>query len=242
MQHRLYHELVSWYALVDPPDDHRDEGLAFRAAFERVVTPAPVTLLELGSGAGHTALHMKHHFTCTLVDPSEAMLTRSRDLNPECRHVQGDMRSVQLDEQFDAVLIHDAIMYMVNEQELRAALTTAFQHTRPGGALIVAPDCTRDTFHEGSTLEHGAQGERSVQLMMYDWLPEPDGDAFVTEFVLLLRDGKNVSTVHESHLQGLFTQARWFELLAEVGYQVELLERPIGEGESDEIFLCIRPQ
>jgi hypothetical protein len=37
------------------------------------------------------------------------MLELSRALNPECRHLQGDMRSLRLEERFEAVLIFDAI-------------------------------------------------------------------------------------------------------------------------------------
>jgi hypothetical protein len=39
----------------------------------------------------------------TLVDLSEEMLVVSRQLNPECQHHQGDMRTVRLGRTFDAV-------------------------------------------------------------------------------------------------------------------------------------------
>src|SRR5581483_227708 len=129
MEPLLYGELVSWYRLVDPPRDHLDEAIVFRQAFERVVTPRPETLLELGSGAGHNALHLKEHFRCTLSDVSEPMLGLSRELNPTCEHVLGDMRTLRLNRTFDAVLVHDAIAYMTTRDDLRAALTTAFLHT-----------------------------------------------------------------------------------------------------------------
>src|SRR5262245_15324138 len=38
-------------------------------------------------------------------------------LNPECEHIVGDMRSMQLDRTFDVVFIHDAIAYMTNESD-----------------------------------------------------------------------------------------------------------------------------
>lgn len=241
MQHLLYGELVGWYPLVDPPADHKEEGDVFSAAFEREVSPAPETLLELGAGAGHTALHMKGRFRCTLVDPSAEMSTASERLNPECEHVLGDMRTVRLGREFDAVLIHDAIMYMVNETDLRAAVQTAFLHTRPGGALIIAPDCTRDTFVEGAEIEHAAEGSRAVQLMMWDWDPDPSDDSFITEYALLMRDGRNVTAAHESHVQGLFSLGRWLHILADTGYEVQMLARPLGDGTSDQVFLCQRP-
>jgi hypothetical protein len=37
----LYRELVPWYDLIDPVDDHADEGALYGAAFERAVSPRP---------------------------------------------------------------------------------------------------------------------------------------------------------------------------------------------------------
>lgn len=125
----LYHELVPWYHLVDPPEDHREEVLCFQEAFERVVSPRPETLLELGSGAGNNALHLARRFTCTLTDLSEDMLSLSREQNPGCEHILADMRTLRLGRMFDVVLVHDAIMYMLTEEELSAAVETAFVHT-----------------------------------------------------------------------------------------------------------------
>ena len=48
----------------------------------------------------------------TLVDLSAEMLEVSRQLNPECEHIQGDMRTIRLGRQYDAVLVHDAVDYV----------------------------------------------------------------------------------------------------------------------------------
>src|SRR5690242_12917954 len=117
---RLYRDrdFTRWYRLLDPPEDHREEADAFEAAFERVVSPRPETLLELGSGAGHNAFHLKRRFRCTLTDLSEEMLALSRVLNAECEHVAGDMRTLDLGRTFDVVLVHDAVAYMTTEADL----------------------------------------------------------------------------------------------------------------------------
>jgi hypothetical protein len=88
-----------------------------------------------------------------LSDLLREMSALSRALNPECEHVIGDMRTLRLGRRFDAVLIHDAIMYLATREDVRAALETAFVHTRAGGALIVAPDCLRDACEESTEKE-----------------------------------------------------------------------------------------
>ena len=50
------------------------------------------------------------------------------------------MRSIRLGRTFKAVLIHDAISYMLTEGDLGDAFGTARAHLEPGGVLIVAPD------------------------------------------------------------------------------------------------------
>lgn len=53
-------------------------------------------------------------------DLSAPMLELSRATNPECKHLQSDMRTLDLECQFDAVLIHDAYVYMTSETDLQA--------------------------------------------------------------------------------------------------------------------------
>ncbi len=114
-------------------------------------------VLKLGSGDGNNASHMKHAFAMTLVEPADGMHHISRALNPECEHVPGDMRTVRLGRAFDAIFVHEAVMYMTTEDDLRAALTTVAIHLAPGGVALVAPDATTETFREAT--EHGGGDE-----------------------------------------------------------------------------------
>ncbi len=69
------------------------------------------------------------------------------------------MRTVRIGRAFDAVFIHDAVMYMSSERELRAALATVAAHLAPGGVALVAPDATAETFREAT--EHGSGEART---------------------------------------------------------------------------------
>ena len=92
-----------------------------------------VKILELGSGGGHNASHLKAHYELTLVDIAPEMLDVSRALNPECEHLEGDMTSVRLESLFDGVFVHDAVGYLTREADLAAAMETAAAHCRWGG-------------------------------------------------------------------------------------------------------------
>lgn len=241
----LYDTLVPWYRLLDPAADHRDEAEVFTAAFERVVAPRPETLLELGAGAGHNAFHLKRRFRCTLTDVSAPMQGLSRELNPTCEHLLGDMRTLRLGRSFDAVLVHDAVMYMTSVDDLRAAITTAFVHTRPGGAALFAPDCVRETFKESSQLhgesEDGKLPGRSLRCLEWTWDPDPTDDTYTVDYAFLLRDGTTLEAVHDRHVEGVFSRATWLELFTSTGFRPEVIERPIGDDAFDQVFLAQRP-
>lgn len=240
----LYGDLASWFHLLTPPSDYADEAAYYRRALVGAAGRVD-TLLELGSGGGNNASHLKAHFRCTLTDLSHAMLEQSRRINPECEHLPGDMRTLRLGRTFDAVLVHDAVMYLTTEEDLRRAMETAFVHVRRGGAALFAADCTRETF--GPHTDHGggdAEG-RALRYLEWTWDPDPADTTFVVDLAYLLReDGREMRVVHDRHVMGLFPRATWSRLLAETGF----VERPApcasdeGDvGDMGEIFLAVRP-
>jgi len=233
--------LVDWYRLIDPVKDHEEEAAVYREALERAATPRPETLLELGAGAGNNAFFMKRRFRSTLTDTSEAMLGLSRQMNPDCEHVLGDMRTLRLGRTFDVVFVHDAVMYITTEADLEAVAQTAFLHVRPGGGALFAPDFVRETFRERNELHRNDDGARALSCLEWTWDPDPGDTTFLTELAFLLRDGTEMRAIHDRHVEGLFPRARWLALLEGAGFHVESVPRPFEDDMTDDIFLCRRP-
>lgn len=180
----------------------------------------PATILELGSGGGNNARYLKDHARMTLVDLAPGMLEVSRRLNPEAEHVEGDMRSVRLERTFDAVVIHDAIMYLLTEDDLTAALATAHAHLKPGGAVIVLPDCVSETY-KPNTESGGEDGDDGRSMRYLIWCQErlPGADAFHEDFLMLLRNADgSVEAVHDRHTFGVFARTTWMEAFQRAGF------------------------
>ena len=240
---RLYSELTSWYRLVDPLADHADEAASYLDGFERVLGNGAGTLLELGAGAGHNAFFLKQRYACTLTDLSPAMQSLSREINPECEHVVADMRSARLERTFDAVFVHDAVMYLTTEADLAAAVRTAFVHTAAGGAAIFAPDFVREAWREMTELIEGHEENegRSLRCLAWTWDPDPSDTAYVVDYAYLLREKGEVRAIHDRHVEGIFGRDVWVRLLSQAGYVVETIARPFDDDVTDEIFLCRKP-
>jgi SAM-dependent methyltransferase len=219
---RMYADLAVWWPLRSPPAAYAEEAADLIPALQAAPDRPPSTLLELGSGGGSLASQLKAHFTLTLTDPAPAMLEVSRTVNPECEHVVGDMRTLDLGRTFDVVLIHDAVMYMTTPDEVRAALATAARHCRRGGGIAVLPDCVTETFEsDANTGGYDAPDGRGLRYLEWSWDPDPADTTFevVYAFVMRYPDGR-VEATHEVHRNGLFPRAEWHRWLREAGFTV----------------------
>ena len=217
---RLYRDLARWWPLFSPPRHYTEEAMDILPTMVSATQTPPRTLLELGAGAGSLAWHLKPHFELTLTDLSPQMLEQSRRINPECEHIAGDMRTLDLHREFDLVLIHDAIMYLTDADSVRAAIATAYRHCRRGGAAIVIPDHVKETYtpstEEGG--EDGADGA-AARYLMWSWDPDPADNTFETAFAFIFRDADGtLHFEHEVHRCGLFARDAWLGWFREAGF------------------------
>ncbi|MBD3165679.1 methyltransferase domain-containing protein [bacterium] len=245
MPQLIYTRYAAWYRLLDPLEDHREEGASFARMLHEGVSGEAKTLLELGSGAGNCAHYMKPFFDrVTLTDLSPAMLELSRQINPECEHLQGDMRTLRLERRFDAVIAQDAVTYMSTEKDLRDVAQTIFEHLRPGGAALVSPDCTRESRGEAS--EYHSRDDGAYSLRGVEWMhdPDPDDTVYTVDYALLLRHKGKVEMVHDRHLEGLFSLEDWTRTFTDAGFRVwwerHIEAEEIGPPFSPVVMLCRR--
>jgi len=234
---KLYDSLAEWWPLLSAPTDYEEEAAVYGGYLEDAGDAPARTLLELGSGGGSNASYLKQRFAMTLVDLSAGMLAHSEALNPECEHLQGDMRTVRLDRRFDRVFVHDA-------EDLRKAVETAFVHCRPGGGALFAPDCVRETF-SAETDSGGHDGaERSLRYLEWTWDPDPADSTYTVDYVYVLREADgSVRVEHDRHVEGLFSRAEWLQVLSEVGFAARAV--PFVHSEIPEpldLFVGVKPR
>lgn len=244
MNQLLYTELADWWPVMSDPSHYDEEAAIFRAAIEDTSGVPVRTVLELGCGGGNNASHLKKHWELTLVDLSPGMLEVSRELNPECEHLEGDMRTVRLGRQFDAVFVHDAIVYMTTEQDLLATLTTAFAHTRPGGAALFVPDYTVESFAPFTSNGGHDHGDRSMRYLEWAYDPDPSDSTYTMAFAYMLRErGKPLRSEFEEHVMGMFPRRTWLRLIKRAGFLATTLPYDHSSFEpslNSELFLGIR--
>lgn len=234
---RLYGDLAAWFPLITAPAEYGEEARIYAGVILQAA-PGARTLLELGSGGGNNASHLKRTFACTLADLSEEMLAVSRRLNPECEHVQGDMRDLRLGRTFDVIFVHDAVAYLTSPGDLGRAVVTAAEHLRPGGVALFVPDWTRENFAPRLDTggNDGADG-RSARYIEVTSDADPNGHVYTTDYVYVLREADGRTRVeHDHHDEGIFSRAEWHAVFAAAGFEL-LREAPGDSVEIGTMFL-----
>jgi|SRR5215469_2596091 len=240
--YQLYRELAGWWSLISPPGEYAEDAAAIERELAAATDPVR-TLLDLGSGGGHVALHLKAGRSVTLVDLSADMLAASRQFNPDCVHVQGDMRTIRLGRLFDLVLVHDAVDYMTTQDDLALVIRTAYAHCRPGGVALFAPDHTAETFRPGSGAGGGHDGSgREASFTERTSDPVRGDDWILAEYEFTLRepDG-SVTVVPEAHRLGSFRRATWLALLTAAGFSAGVRSLSVAGRSPRLLFVGRRP-
>ncbi len=220
--YRLYGELAGWWPLISPPAEYAEEASYLAAVLSSTAAIGVHDVLDLGSGGGHVAVYLRDRFALTLTDISDDMLAVSRRLNPRCRHVRGDMRTMRLPRQFDAVLTHDAVDYVTTRHDLALVIATAFAHCRPGGIAVFVPDYVKDDFRALTGGGGGGDGTgRRATFREQTWDPDPADDWVQAEYEFILREADGaVQVIKEIHRLGTFSREVWRRLLTGAGFVI----------------------
>jgi SAM-dependent methyltransferase len=222
-QRRLYGDLAWTWPLISPPEDYVEEAEHLCQVIGRFARLPVRSLLELGCGGGHNNATLKRHFSVTGVDISPAMLSLAQSLNPEVSYLLGDMRSIRLEQRFDAVLIADSIAYMCSEEDLLAAFETAFFHLKVGGIFVTYAEQTKETFQQNCTsVSTHRAGDREITFIENLYDPDPSDTTIEMTFLYLIRQDGMLEIETDRHMAGLFPRQSWPSKLREAGFEVEV--------------------
>lgn len=236
---RLYHDLAHLWPIISPPEEYTVEAAEWRDLIwsefgwtgNQPAWDPRARLLDMGCGGGHLLSHFTRHFTTEAVDVSPQMLEISRGLNPTTVHHLGDMRTIRLGRTFNVVTIHDAVNYMVTREDLRAAIETAAVHLEPGGLVLLAPDCLRDTFGGSRVVDWTREAEdKHVTFIEYVAQPSPEATTLESVFVFIINRDGEIRVEVDRHTSGLFPKSLWLNTLTQAGLDARYVQTHGYEG------------
>ena len=138
----VFNDYARYYDLLYQDKDYTGEAEYIHNLIMKNA-PHAASILNLGCGSGrHDRLLQKKGYAITGVDISEEMLKSAR-LNAEgsgLSYHHGDIRTVRVDNRFDAVIsLFHVMSYLTLNEDLAAAIETARHHLKPDGVFIF--DC-----------------------------------------------------------------------------------------------------
>ncbi len=243
-----YGDLAWTESIISSPGDYARETEFYVRLIKEHSEIEPETLLHLACGAGINDYVFKKHFKVTGVDISEKMLEIARHTNPEAAYVLGDMRSVDLKECFDTVVIPDSIDYMSTLPELKMAIETANRHLNPGGVLLITAKI-QEEFRENNFCYTGTKGDKEVTIFENNYIPKHDPCTYEATIVYLIRQAGRLSIYNDVHKLGLFSREQWLYLFRDAGLKVRQFGLDnvyesfiMGEGEYPmQVFAGVKP-
>ncbi len=215
-----YNELAWTEDFLADPTDYEDEVNEYAHLINSIADEPVHTVLHLGCGAGGHDIYFKKHFKITGVDISNGMLNKAKVSNPEIEYIEGDMRTIRLNRQFDCVVIPDSIDYMVSLDDLKQAVKTSAIHLKPGGVLLIVCN-TEETFQNNNFAYTGQKEDTHVTLLENNFINPYVPNTYEITMVYLIRQKGKLTKYIEESVAGLFSQATWDDVLSNSGFIME---------------------
>ncbi len=205
-------------------------------------------VLELGCGAGRVLAPIAESGTPIVgLERNAAMVAAGRtrwlaNLPPHARVLLGDMRSFDLRERFDAVLIpYNALFALDTDDDIRNTLEAARQHLVDGGSLHLDCYALEDPPAGGRLSEQGFvrvgtyidQGRR-IEVQECEGTEEP-GRRFAMRYRYRVHELDGSTRVVEDAVRHHYVPpALLLELVEDAGFRVEHVFGGFDESEVDE--------
>jgi len=244
-ERRLYSDLAWTWPIISPVGNYIEETELFSKLIKKHSKIEVKTLLHLGCGGGHNDYTFKKYFKVTSLDISEDMLSLAKKLNPEVNYKYGDMRTIRLEEKFDAITILDSINYIKTVEDLQRTFITAYEHLKPGGVFLTFMEQTAGQFKQNNTTySTHSKGDVEITFIENDYDPDPNDTEYEATFIYFIRVEGKLEVHTDRHLCGIFKLETWLELLKATGFevkQVKFKHSNFTERESYPMLICIKP-
>ena len=244
-ERKLYGYLAWTWPIISPVEEYVKETEYFSKLIRKNAKIKTKKLLHLGCGGGHNDYTFKKNFKLTSVDISEDMIKIAKELNPNVDYQYGDMRTIRMRENFDAVTILDSISYMGTAEDLKRAFSTAYYHLKPGGVFLTMAEKTYGQLKQSETfVSTHSRGNTEITFIENYYDPDPADTSFEATFIYLIRVNGQLEIRTDPHLCGIFKIETWHELLNETGFEIIQKSYTDVSGKRSEtfpVFICIKP-
>jgi SAM-dependent methyltransferase len=141
----IFGSYSKYYNLLYNEKNYRTEAEFVDTIISKYANAAK-TLLDLGCGTGRHDINLVSKYTITGVDRSPEMLTYAKELaekktnrkeSSKLVFLQGDIRKICLDQQFDCIIsLFHVMSYLNSNNDIKDVLKTVKFHLNPKGVFV----------------------------------------------------------------------------------------------------------
>jgi ubiquinone/menaquinone biosynthesis C-methylase UbiE len=190
-------------------------------------TPGATRLLDVACGTGGHLRHLRRWYEVTGVDIDPGMLAEAHRNVPEVTLIEADMRTLVLDESFDAIVcLFSSVGYLRSTDELTAAVAAMSRHLNAGGILVVDGWVRPDAWISGGKTEVTRAASDAVQVVRIT-RSRRQGDRTSLEMHHLIGTADGIEYVVDEHVLTLFAPAHYEAAFRASGLTVETVDGPL---------------
>ncbi len=179
------------------------------------------SILDLAGGTGEVSKVLREwgYGNISLADQSEGMLCIAKRKLGE-KNIQTyvtPMQGMNLGKKYDAIIVRQAINYLMNAEGLIDGFKAIYAHLNDGGKLIFnAPNFNGDAEYENKSLEYD-YGDYTVKVREMN---DVEGRIIThtQHCILTKKDGSEIKKIYDLNKFGLFTKEEFESGLHEAGF------------------------
>jgi dTDP-3-amino-3,4,6-trideoxy-alpha-D-glucopyranose N,N-dimethyltransferase len=178
--------------------------------------------LDIACGTGANLPRFYETFEVTGLDASRDMLAVARKRCPDVLLVEADMRSFNLEKQFDAIVsVFSGIGYLIEESDLRKAVMTMSSHLKPGGVLALEGWIEPDEWSGASVSADSCETAELALARVTTSDAQGMRSSFTTRYTVATHEG--ITSVDEHHVLRLSDPQEFATAYQQAGLTFERL-------------------
>jgi ubiquinone/menaquinone biosynthesis C-methylase UbiE len=199
--------------------DYAAEAGKLHECIQKYKSTQEKALLDVACGTGTHAGLLSQYYHVEGTDLNRDMLKVARKKHPGIRFTQGDMRTFELDRQFDVVTcLFSAIGYMKTKADLGKAIRNMKRHLREGGVLLVEPWFSPEQWNPGR-VSFNQVDKPDLKIVRMNHAGRR-GRISLLAFQYLIGTSKGIEHIEEHHEFGLFTHDEYMDAFRKAGLNV----------------------
>jgi SAM-dependent methyltransferase len=207
--------------------DYGAEAAALHALIQER-NPGAHELLDVACGTGAHLAHLREHYSVTGVDLDSGMIEVARAQLPGVPLACQDMRTLHLDQRFDAVTcLFSSIGYLRDTTELTTAIGAMAEHLRPRGVLVVDGWVRPDAWSDDRNADVVVASADDVKVVRMT-ATRRTGNRTRLEMHYLVATHNGIEHFVEEHELTLFGPEEYEAAFQEAGLATETVDSPLG--------------